>query len=94
MIATELNERKNKIFKLGSLCRMNGFDIGKDLHTAKGDVIGTKINRINQKNPEFFNKSIGFTNQNDVLSNMKNVDYFCHPETFLVNPSIYIKLYM
>ena len=42
MIATELNERKNKIFKLGSLCRMNGFDIGKDLHTARGDVIGTK----------------------------------------------------
>ena len=84
MIATELNERKNKIFKLGSLCRMNGFDIGKDLHTARGDVIGTKnlIKLIQKKNPEFFNKSIGFTNQNDVLSNMKNVDYFCHPETF------------
>ena len=41
MIATELNEKGNKIFKLGSICKMNGFDIGKDIHTAAGDVKGT-----------------------------------------------------
>ncbi len=83
-IATELNDRSNKVFKLGSLCKMNGFDIGKDLHTSRGDVIGMKnlMTLIHNKNPEFYKKIIGFTNPNNVLSSMKDVDYFCHPETF------------
>ena len=38
-IATELNEKNNKMFKLGSLAKMNGFEI-TELHTARGDTMG------------------------------------------------------
>jgi exonuclease I len=38
-IATELNEKNNQIFRLGSLAKMNGFEI-TELHTARGDTMG------------------------------------------------------
>ena len=58
MIATELNLKGNKIFKLGSICKMNGFDIGKNIHTAAGDVKGTinLFSLLKKKNPKFFEK--------------------------------------
>ena len=82
-IATELNEKNNQIFRLGSLAKMNGFEI-TELHTARGDTMGMKLlmEMLYKKNPELFQKSISFTNKNDVLSKIKDVDYFCHPETF------------
>ena len=38
--------------------------MGKDSHTSKGDVIGMKslMELLQNKNPEFYKKSIGFTN--------------------------------
>jgi exonuclease I len=62
---------------------MNGFEI-TELHTARGDTMGMKLlmEMLYKKNPELFQKSISFTNKNDVLSKIKDVDYFCHPETF------------
>ena len=82
-IATELNEKNNQIFRLGSLAKMNGFEI-TELHTARGDTMGMKLlmEMLYKKNPELFQRSISFTNKNDVLSKIKDVDYFCHPETF------------
>lgn len=84
MIATELNLKGNKIFKLGSICKMNGFDIGKNIHTAAGDVKGTinLFSLLKKKNPKFFEKVTNFTDPNEVVTKMKNEDYFCHPETF------------
>jgi hypothetical protein len=35
-----------------------------------------------KKNPELFQRSVSFTNKNEVLAKIKDVDYFCHPETF------------
>ena len=83
MLATELNAKNNKMFKLGSLAKMNGFEI-TELHTARGDTMGMKLlmELLHNKNPELFKKSISFTNKQDVLSKIKDVDYFCHPETF------------
>ena len=82
-IATELNEKNNQIFRLGSLAKMNGFEI-TELHTARGDTMGMKLlmEMLYKKNPELFQKSVSFMNKNDVLSKIKDVDYFCHPETF------------
>tara|TARA_B100001250_G_scaffold380741_1_gene372430 strand:- start:5429 stop:6877 length:1449 start_codon:yes stop_codon:yes gene_type:complete len=96
MIATELNAKSNKMFKLESLCKMNGFDMGKDSHTSKGDVIGMKslMELLQSKNPDFYKKSLGFTNQKDVLSNIKEVDYFCHPETFFGRTRQFISSYI
>ena len=64
---------------------MNGFEI-TELHTARGDTMGMKLlmELLHNKNPELFKKSISFTNKQDVLSKIKDVDYFCHPETFIM----------
>ena len=96
MIATELNLKGNKIFKLGSICKMNGFDIGKNIHTAAGDVKGTinLFSLLKKKNPKFFEKVTSFTDPNDVVSKMKNEDYFCHPETFWSYKKFCFELYM
>ena len=82
-MATELNSKNNKVFRLGSLAKMNGFEI-TELHTARGDTMGMKLlmEMLYKKNPELFRKSISFTNKNHVLTKIKDVDYFCHPETF------------
>jgi exonuclease I len=83
-IAVELNEKSNKTFKLGSLCRMNGFDLGDKAHTAEADTLGMSklMELISKKNPELFKKSISLNDKKNVLSSIKEVDYFCHPETF------------
>jgi exonuclease I len=83
-IAVELNEKSNKSFKLGSLCRMNGFDLGDKAHTADADTLGMSklMELINNKNPELFQKCISLNDKKNVLSAIKDVDYFCHPETF------------
>ena len=38
-ISFELNEKNNKVYRLGSLAKANGFEI-KDLHSSKGDTEG------------------------------------------------------
>ena len=82
-IATELNEKNNKVFKLGSLCKANGFEI-KELHSSRGDTEGMMklMAFLKEKDPALFRQSLSFTNKNDVLNKIKETDYFCHPETF------------
>ncbi len=82
-IATELNEKSNKIFKLGSLAKANGFEI-KELHSSRGDTEGMMklMSLLKDRDPELFRQSLSFTNKNDVLNKIKETDYFCHPETF------------
>ena len=82
-IATELNEKSNKIFKLGSLCKANGFEI-KELHSSRGDTEGMMklMSFLKQRDPTLFKQLLSFTNKNDVLNKIKETDYFCHPETF------------
>ena len=82
-IATELNEKSNKIFKLGSLCKANGFEI-KELHSSRGDTEGMMklMSFLKQRDPALFKQLLSFTNKNDVLNKIKETDYFCHPETF------------
>ena len=83
-IAVELNEKSNKTFKLGSLCRMNGFDLGDKAHTSDADTWGMSrlMELVNKKNPELFKKCISLNDKKNVLPSIKDVDYFCHPETF------------
>ena len=82
-IATELNEKSNKVFKLGSLCKANGFEI-KELHSSRGDTEGMMnlMSFLKKKDPTLFKQSLSFTNKSDVLNKIKETDYFCHPETF------------
>ena len=76
-IATELNEKNNKIFKLGSLCKANGFEI-KELHKSRGDTEGMMklMAFLKEKDPALFRQSLSFTNKNDVLNKIKETDYF------------------
>ncbi len=82
-ISFELNEKNNKVYRLGSLAKANGFEI-KDLHSSKGDTEGLVrlMNLLKEKDPGLFRQSLSFTNKKDVLNKIENTDYFCHPETF------------
>ena len=79
-IAVELNEKSNKTFKLGSLCRMNGFDLGDKAHTAEADTLGMSklMQLISKKNPELFQKCISLNDKKNVSETHKMVCY----ETF------------
>ena len=82
-MAVELNSKNNKVFKLGSICKMNGFEI-KDLHSSMGDTAGlmNMAKFIKNKQPELFQKSLQYINKQDVLPAIKDLDYFTFPETF------------
>ena len=83
IIKTELNEKKNKTFKLTSLCSQNGFPI-KDAHTSEADTIGLRklTEYLKKKDPELFQKNIQFINKTDVLPYIKSLKYFYTTETF------------
>jgi exonuclease I len=82
-IKFEINEKNNKIYRLGSLCKANGFEI-KNLHSSRGDTEGLAklMALLREKDPSLFRQSLSFTNKQNVLENIKAIDYFCHPETF------------
>ena len=82
-IKFEINEKNNKIYRLGSLCKANGFEI-KNLHSSRGDTEGLAklMALLREKDPALFRQSLSFTNKQNVLENIKGIDYFCHPETF------------
>ena len=82
-IKFEINEKNNKIYRLGSLCKANGFEI-KNLHSSRGDTEGLAklMALLKEKDPGLFRQSLSFTNKQNVLENIKGIDYFCHPETF------------
>ena len=82
-LAVELNKKNNKTFKLGSLCRMNGFEI-KDEHSSMGDTIGLMnlAKLIMNRQPELFKKNLQYVNKRDVLPAIKDLDFFTFPETF------------
>ena len=79
----KLIEKNNKIYRLGSLCKANGFEI-KNLHSSRGDTEGLAklMALLREKDPSLFRQSLSFTNKQNVLENIKAIDYFCHPETF------------
>ena len=80
---TDINKKNHKIFKLASLCAMNGFPI-KDSHTAKADTLGLKnlTEYLKKNDNELFNKNLQFINKKDVLPYVKNLKYFYTTETF------------
>ena len=83
ILKTELNHKKNKVFKLSSLCAQNGFPI-KTAHRAYDDTLGLKnlTEHLSKADPELFQKNLQFTNKKDVLPYLKKVRYFYTTETF------------
>ena len=83
ILKTDINKKNHKIFKLASLCAMNGFPI-KDSHTAKDDTLGLKnlTEYLKKSDSELFNKNLQFINKKDVLPYVKNLKYFYTTETF------------
>tara|TARA_B100000579_G_C22842964_1_gene862647 strand:- start:166 stop:1620 length:1455 start_codon:yes stop_codon:yes gene_type:complete len=83
ILKTELNKKSNKVFKLSSLCNLNGFPIAK-AHTSYDDTVGLKnlTEYLKSKDPELFKKSLQFLNKKDVLPYIKNLKYFYTTETF------------
>ena len=83
ILKTEFNKKQHKIFKLASLCAVNGFPIIK-AHTSYDDTIGLKnlTEHLKKKDLELFNKNIQFINKTDVLPYVKSLKYFYTTETF------------
>ena len=59
ILKTELNKKSNKVFKLSSLCNLNGFPIAK-AHTSYDDTVGLKnlTEYLKSKDPELFNPTV------------------------------------
>ncbi len=83
ILKTELNHKKNKVFKLSSLCNLNGFPI-KTAHRAYDDTLGLKnlTEHLSKADPKLFQKNLQFSNKRDVLPYIKKVKYFYTTETF------------
>ena len=82
-IATELNSKSNKVYKLASLCEKNNFPI-KDSHTSRGDTEGLiNLNKhLIKMSPELFKESLKFVNRRDVQPFLKKEEYFTFTETW------------
>ena len=82
-IATELNSKSNKVYKLASLCEKNNFPI-KDSHTSRGDTEGLiNLNKhLIKMSPELFKESLKFVNRKDVQPFLKKEEYFTFTETW------------
>ena len=83
-IATELNNKNNKVYKLRSLCRMNGFPIGPEAHSSLADTKGLKkmTEHLQEKFPNLFKECLKNTDKQQILPSIKNKDVFIFPETF------------
>ena len=83
ILKTELNKKNNKIFKLSSLCTLNGFPIEK-AHTSRDDTLGLKnlTEHLYKQDSELFNKNLQFLNKANVLPYVKSLKYFYTTETF------------
>ena len=82
-IATELNEKNNKVFKLESFCRLQGFPIS-DAHTSLDDTKGlmNATLHLQKKFPQLFKESLKNTNKHSVLPSIKDKNVFIFPESF------------
>ena len=83
-IATELNSKNNKVYKLESLCRMNGFPIGPEAHSSLADTKGLKamVEHLQRKFPNLFKECLKNTDKQKILPSIKDKDVFIFPETF------------
>ena len=83
ILKTDINKKNHKIFKLASLCAMNGFPI-KDSHTAKDDTLGLKnlTEYLKKNDSELFNKNLQLINKKDVLPYVKKSKIFLYNRNF------------
>ncbi len=91
ILETEINEKKNPVFKLESLSRMNGFD-SSEAHSALFDANLTLkiINLIKNRQPETWNSFLKTANKSDTETIFKKESIITLNEYFYGKSRLYL----
>ena len=91
ILQTEINEKKNAVFKLESLARMNGFD-ASDAHSAFFDANLTMkiLKLIKKKQPQTWNTFFRTSNKSDTETIIKKENIITLNEYFYGKSRLYL----
>ena len=91
VLKTEINEKKNPVFKLESLARENGFD-SSDAHSALVDseLVVKILSLIKKKQPETWNDFLKTANKLDTETIFKTKDMITLNEYFYGKSRLYL----